>query len=405
MAHIAHAAWTPIGPYGGNIHSIEISHTDGDLIWVMSNESPAKIAASIDGGNNWSTQSQLPQVIQSTSGKALTIDPSNHDIVYAASLRYVYTSPDGGINWTTDTLFAFLLYDIVVHPTNSDYIYACGVGFYFATDFYHMAFFQSSDAGETWTYMILDTLGSSSYGYDIAVARSNPDILSIAGVRPGDAPLIYKSTDGGASFTNSTNGIDSDVAIQCIEFNPSDENVIYCGTNNGKIYRSSDGGATWINNYSAPESIYKLSTSPLNSEIVFSGGTPFVYLSTDAGVSWMTCDSGLVASHYYGIAVDPLNYNTAYVGCSVGVYKTTDCGDSWFIYNNDLNLVTIGDFCVAPSLPSLIYVSTENFGVHKSTNYGTNWNIITTPLTCGNIGSLTVNPLNPDVILALEGYG
>ena len=407
MFHYAHGAWTPIGPYGGDIYSIVISQTDGDYIWVMSHEIPAKIARTSDAGATWTTLAQISDIIQSAHFKCLTIDPSNHDNLFVVSKNHVFKSTDGGLSWQTPAIAATMLCNIAVHPTNSSIVVAVGDMFDFTTFDFQIAFYQSTDAGETWTHKILDTLGTGSLGFDIAIAPSNPDVIYISGLREnaGYVPLVYKSTDGGVTFDNVADSLPTGMGLQIIAVNPADENIVHTSSTNNIIFRTTDGGTTWSTHTLAADYLHTFIPCSTDPDMIYCGGEPYVYVSTDGGITWAVSDSGLTASKYYGVATHPSDPNIAYAGCSTGVYKTTDCGVSWSPCNNNLNLVTINDFCIAPTHPSIMYVTTEDFGMYKSTNYGTSWSSLPDITNCGNICDLAVNPYNPNVVLGLETHG
>jgi photosystem II stability/assembly factor-like uncharacterized protein len=405
LAHFVHGAWTPIGPYGGDIHSIVISPTNGDLIWLMSNEDPAKIVRSIDGGVTWTTLGEFRHLGPLYTDKHFASDPLNDDHLFAVYTEHFFKSMDGGINWTDDSMTGCIFSSIMVHPVDTNVIHGTGYSFDTSSLGYQMAFQQSTDAGETWTYTILNNASWWSFGYDIAISESDPDFIIVCGMTITSIPLIYISTDGGMNFTNVSSSFSTGIQLNAIDINPDNSDIIYAGSSTGIIYRSTDGGITWENDTLTATRLYTIATSQCDPAIVYCSGEPYIYQSTDAGATWTTSDSSLAHSKYYGIATHPSDPNIAYAGCSTGVYKTTDCGASWSLCSNNLNLVTINDFCIAPSAPSTMYVTTRDFGIYKSTNYGTTWSRLPDITNCGNICALAVNPNNPDVVLGLEESG
>lgn len=405
FVHFVYGAWTPIGPYGGDIHSIVVSQADGDLIWIMSNEIPAKVVRSTDAGATWTTLGEFRGMGPSFIDKEFSVDPTNNENQYAVYGRHFISSTDGGFNWSDDSTTGFSFSSIMVHPLDSYILYGTGSCFDTISFGYQMAFFQSTDAGETWSYKILDTISWWSFGYDIAVSVSNPDIIFVCGMTITSIPLIYKSTDGGVNFANVSSSFSTGVQLNTIDINHDNTDIAYAGSSSGTIYRTTDGGVSWQSDPLTATRLYTLVTNQHDSNIVLCGGEPYIYQSTDAGATWATSDSGLTASKYYGIATHPSDPNIAYAGCSTGVYKTTDCGTSWSLCNNNLNLVAINDFCIAPSAPSTMYTTTRDFGLYKSTNYGTTWSPLPDITNCGNICTVAVNPYNPDVVLGLEAHG
>lgn len=73
--------------------------------------------------------------------------------------------------------------------------------------------------------------------YTFAASPVDPKTM-FAGLREG----AFKSTDGGESW-KKLNGAPKDVAA--IAIHPSKPEVVFLGTQDGKIFRSTDGGQTW----------------------------------------------------------------------------------------------------------------------------------------------------------------
>jgi len=111
--------------------------------------------------------------------------------------------------------------------------------------------------GTTWE-PIFDVYSSSSIG-DIAVCQSDPNIIWVGtgeannrqSASFGDG--VYKSTDGGKTFTNV--GLKETQTIARIVIDPKDANTVYVaalgrlfGPNKERgVYKTTDGGKTWNN--------------------------------------------------------------------------------------------------------------------------------------------------------------
>src|SRR5262249_50053255 len=155
-------------------------------------------------------EAQGGQGISGARISRVAIDPSDSNVVYAASNRGIFKSIDGGESWfeindglpphpdpsELDPSFSNTL-DIrafVIDPSHPQVIYA-GI----LPALVHLrdgrfievpgGFFQSVDGGGQWF-----APGDSFTAYAIAVDPGDPDAISAA------AGFFYKTTDGGANW-------------------------------------------------------------------------------------------------------------------------------------------------------------------------------------------------------------
>jgi photosystem II stability/assembly factor-like uncharacterized protein len=121
---------------------------------------------------------------------------------------------------------------------------------------------RSTDRGATWTVVSNGLPRLSGYtnatagALSLAMHPTNQDVLWVSmsdveseSVDERPSPL-FKTTNGGASWFDSSNGIPRGTDIRAITVDPDDGNIVYAagaGTlaNPGSVYRSLDGGATW----------------------------------------------------------------------------------------------------------------------------------------------------------------
>jgi hypothetical protein len=126
----------------------------------------------------------------------------------------------------------------------------------------------STDGGVTWSAFLAGGQGFCdgqcfyNIGLDVlpgATAAQNDDVVVLGGnvASASTTHLFAKSTNGGASFLESSAGVHADTHF--IRIDPTNPNVIYHGDDGG-IFKSVDGGSTWAS----------LNFSPLNT-VQFSG--------------------------------------------------------------------------------------------------------------------------------------
>ncbi|MEL7535329.1 MAG: PKD domain-containing protein, partial [Bacteroidota bacterium] len=177
-----------------------------------------------------------------------------------------------------------------LHPSNPDTMFV-------GMENMWRAFDVKSAGTPTWT-QISSFTGSTIR--DIAISRSNPDVVYIA--RSG-TNRFYKSTNANAAsptWTNLTANLPVASRPKDIEIHPSNPDILWVAINND-IYESNDGGLSWTN---------------------FSGTLPNLSLNT--------------------IVYDRLSTNEAmYVGMDVGVYYRDNSMTDWQLFANDLPNVEI----------------------------------------------------------------
>jgi len=273
----------------------------------------------------------------------------------------VWKTKDAGQHWEniSDGFFETgSVGAVAVAPSNPNILY-CGMGEHAPRGVmtsYGDGVYKSLDAGKTWKKMGLE---ATQHIARIRIDPTNPDIVYVAAQGALFAPNaergIYKSTDGGATwkqvlFVNDRTGCSE------LSMDPHTPNVLYAamwehqrmpnkiisGGPGSGLYKSVDGGETWTElKKGLPEEKGKMAiaVSPANPEKVYAviesdskaekGG---LFVSGDAGESWKRAsgDHRLVQRAWYYIEVfpDPNDVNTVYV-MSAAILRSIDGGKSW----------------------------------------------------------------------------
>ncbi len=275
---------------------------------------------------------------------------------------------------------------------------------------------------------------------------------SIAGI-PGDSATFYagaasggvwKTTDGGQTFEPVFDDQDAQ-AIGALAVAPSNPEVVWAGTGeawairdadvmgNG-VYRSTDGGATWTNmGLEQTGRIGRIMIHPTNPDLVYVcalGRTTGpqqergVYRTTDGGTTWKRVLFVNEDTGCSGLDMDPNDPNVLFAGTwevvmhtwamfsggeGSGVYVTRDGGDHWNrIEDAGLPHAPVGkiDVAVAPSDSRRVYalIQTADQGsVWRSDDGGRSWGVSSWDRTLiGRAGyyiRIEVNPANADEVL------
>lgn len=396
-----HADWETLGPFGSQLRTMAIAPSNENIIYVATNTGPSIIFKSLDNGASWSEVSSIPFYVYS-----MTVDPVDPDIIYAGTYLSVYKSINGGQNWTSYSVSDAYVVGLAIHPSSPSTIFAAGNVSYGGTT--TMGFFKSTNGGVSWSSDTLDTVKGTSNC--LKLDPSNPSTIYVCGSvidSNQTTPRIYRSTNGGTSFSNISSNIPTGNNINAADVHPTSSNIIYVGSFYGDgIYRTTNTGGSWSLVWSGT-GISTIACAPTTSNIVYAGQDTVIYKSTNSGVTWFQTGSGYGGSYKLlrKIITSPTSDSVVYTTDALGFFKTTNAGTSWFESNYGINTASITTFALAPSLNSTIYAEYDGVGVYKTTDSGTTWTLLPSFLSCGDICAFAIHNSNPDIVLALEGTG
>lgn len=129
-----------------------------------------------------------------------------------------------------------------------------------------------------------------------------------------------------------------------------------------------------------------IAIDPNNSNVVYIGGAPSFYKTTNAGTSWFNSTNG-ISDTIFDITIDPTNTNTIYAATPDGVFKTTNAGSNW----TNTGCTGARAVLIDPDDNELIYAGTSS-GVYQSTIGGGSWSAMSDGLNGAHITSLGINP-------------
>ncbi|MCC7505907.1 MAG: PKD domain-containing protein, partial [Saprospiraceae bacterium] len=196
--------------------------------------------------------------------------------------------------------------------------------------------FITTDAGENWT-VAPGTEPITSSCASVCIDRTNDQVIYLGTGDPdyySNGAGVYKSTDGGVTFTATTL---TNCLVDEILQHPTDAATFVAVTNKG-IYKTTNNGSTWtaVTATNIPFTDMQQNTAA-NSLILYActnETTPRLYRSTDFGSNWTQITSGIVAPTINilsgsRIAVTPADPNIVYfsqVGGGGMLFKSTDGG-------------------------------------------------------------------------------
>lgn len=287
------------------------------------------IYKSSDAGTTWS-QIGLEQTGIITE---LVLHPTDQSIIYAATLgnpyektteRGVYKSVDGGATWNNILFLSDSsgVIDLIMNPSNPDILYASGFNrinlpFQGKVSGPESKIYKTTDGGTTWTHLTngLPTTAESRIGLAISTTNTNTLYSIYVSESSLDVLDIYKSTDAGQNWTAlnaTTNGLDSDALggfgwyFGEIYVNPyNDNHLVVTGV---EMYHSTDGGATWSQN--VPD-WWTYEVHADKHDVLFLDANSYIiatdgglYKTTNNGTTWTDIEN-MPVTQFYHIAVDP----------------------------------------------------------------------------------------------------
>jgi photosystem II stability/assembly factor-like uncharacterized protein len=174
-----------------------------------------------------------------------------------------------------------------------------------------------------------------------------------SGTLPPPEPVtgVYRTLDGGATWTAVNTGLplragSSSIRhdVLALAIHPTNDQIVWATTvdfttpNSSTIYKTINGGTTWTESGEglrgkADIRALTLDPSDLSGNILYASGagTPAnpgaVYKSEDGGATWLSISVGLPADSALSIAVDPFNFNVIHAGTNTGVWSLTQVPD------------------------------------------------------------------------------
>jgi photosystem II stability/assembly factor-like uncharacterized protein len=420
--------WTRVVDITG-AYDIAFNPVNPDLVYAATgNKQPSGgFLISTDCGNTFNqSNSGLPAY---TSMGRLQFDISQsdpsvlyclvHDIfpVAGGMTTCAYKSTDGGASWfqispgvniagSYDGTTAFDQGDydlcVSVDPSNPDIVFIGNVELSWSTNGSSISFVRKPDGptnGATAldSYLHLDV-------HTIKSAPSNPSVV-YAGCDGG----IYKSTNGGQSFSHVNNGINS-IQLYTLASHPSNPDILYGGAQDNGGFRTADRGATsWVDKVTGDG--IKCFVDYSNPDVVFIA-TVFGSLSrsNDGGTNWTeivpaNMDSTAFSAPYWQ---NPTNPNIIYGAIKRRIYKSINKGDTWsFTTSAPITNVEISAVAQSKVNPNnMILISRDSpANVYRSSDEGYTWTDITANGNFADASLMNVRaaPLDGQTFYLLRG--
>jgi photosystem II stability/assembly factor-like uncharacterized protein len=396
-----------------DVNALWVSYNNTDIVLAGTNEA---LFRTTDGGAAWT------MVYDSGVHAILQVG----DVIYAASQSGVLESSDFGATWSVGALAGL---GVGVLATGSGRVYAQGSGEFAARatptspwdvikmnvglNFYFTSMAVNSsdptnvwatfccsegltvthDGGNIWENVTLPPQYNNGFEYDsVALDPANPSVVYVSG-----NGLFFRSTDGGASWVETTQPYD---LWRLVPYQGRGGTLF--GLSDQGLYLISGGGSSWasLNGNLSTSILYALSVS---SDTIFTSVQDFSPIASfDGGASWesqwagyLDCTSSSCAPQGEGgtVRIDPYNASDIYLmaGCC-GLQYSTDGGHSFsqvgtptrykinvngtlYNYNGANDYIAFN-----PNDPGEVYVATES-GIMRGLNNGATWTTLPWPFS------------------------
>jgi photosystem II stability/assembly factor-like uncharacterized protein len=378
--------WREIGPTrGGRARAVAGVANQPNVFYVGYDN--GGVWRSTDYGNNW-----VPLFDNEPTGSigAIAVAPSDPNIIYVGSGAGIirpdlatgdgmYKSVDAGKTWTHLGLRdSQMIANVDVDPTDPNRLFVAVLGHPYGPSA-ERGIFRSTDGGKTFQKVLYKNEYMS--GNDVRIDPKNPNIVYAAlwqqqqsyiegGEFGGVGGGIFKSTDGGTTWRQLTNGLPAGVIEANLTVSPSNPSIIYAmvagisepaatggrpnTTGTVNFYKTTDGGEHWnlaahdpSNPGASPDAtpdprplarigggdLPTLAVDPKDPNVVYSASTVF-WRTEDGGVTWSAVRGAPGGDDYQKIWINPNDTNILLVVADQGAIVSGNRGVSWSNWYN-----------------------------------------------------------------------
>ena len=352
-------AYRNIGPANMSGRMSDVEGIPGDPSTVYIAAASGGVWKTTNGGVTWKPLFDK-QPVQSIGDMA--VDPSNPDVIYVgsgeANVRNsvsfgngVYKSTDGGRTWRqlglTDTRH---ISRIVINPIDPRKVYVAAIGHAFGPS-EERGVFMSEDAGESWKKVLY--VDENTGCNDLSMDMTNPRILYASMWEHRRLPWqmqsggkgsgLYKSTDGGETWTKLAKGLPTELGKMGISVSRANPNRVYAviesdsKADKGGVFVSDDAGKSWNRISKDHRTIQRawyyieIFADPVDENTVYVLNTS-VLKSIDGGKTF----SPVPGSHgdHHNLWINPANNKNLFLNNDGGGAVSFTGGKSWSMENN-----------------------------------------------------------------------
>lgn len=347
--------WRNIGPFRGG-RSVAVTGVVGDPATYYMGTTGGGLWKTEDMGLSWSNISD--GFFKTGSVGAVAVSESDPNVVYVGMGEHavrgvmthhgdgMYKSTDAGKTWKqTGLAQSQHIARIVIHPQNPDVLLVAVQGALYGPS-EQRGVYKSTDGGQTWrkTLSVDDKTGCVELSMDM----NNPRILYAAMNEYGRLPWkvisggagsgLYKSVDGGETWTKLEGGLPKEMGKMSIAVCRSNSNKVYAliesdsEKESGGLFVSDNAGKSWsriTNDHRLVQRAWyyiEMFPDPLDDRTLYVLSAPCLR-STDGGKNWEEISG--THGDYHDLWINPRNSKNMIIGNDGGAAVSLNAGKTW----------------------------------------------------------------------------
>ncbi len=442
-------------PYENRI-ALTVAPSDDQVLYVALNTANATpngpdvaIYRSSDGGATWINTSD-PGTYLASQGwydNAITVDPTDPDVVVVAGVWYV-RSTDGGGSWTTMDPIAdgdWMGTEDLPHVDGHVFAWQ-GDTLWLGCD---GGVWLSNDSGSTWDDRNAGLVTRQYYGFDIDPIREDrilggtqdnktnlrlgPDDDDWEWVLDGDgfdcainpfvpdlvygtiySTLVFRSYDGGFVWEKTSPSTGGDLTPFKTPLTMRSDLPWYLYTGSSRVWESTDAGTSWSALSTDVEAgqwstdvVRSVATTPIDHARLLIGKGSEVYTSSNGGSSWRASPMAAIIN---GVALSRHDPDLGLAGLArttdgeAQLVRTTDGGLTWHAANTGLPPFAVQTVSWHPHDPDLAFAGTD-VGLYRSSDGGLSWFPVGDGLPAVSVYGLRIASDGSRIVVATHGRG
>ncbi|MDH4047371.1 MAG: glycosyl hydrolase [Gammaproteobacteria bacterium] len=372
---------------GKSFSEIETPHGDNHDLWIDPADPRRMIEAndgganvSDDGGATWSTQSNQPtaQFYRVSTDNAFPyrlLGGQQDNSAVRIRSRSAFGDAIDVRDW--ETTAGGESGHIVAKPDNPDIVVGGSYGGYLRILDHRSGQSRSIDVwpDNPMGWSAADIRYRFQWNFPIAFSKHDPDVLFVA------ANVLFQSEDSGQSWravspdltrndkstmgpsggpiTRDNTSVEYYGTIFAIAESHHEPDVIWAGSDDGKVQLTRNGGTTWadVTPSKLPQwaQVNSIEVHPFERGGAYLAATryksgdfrPYLFKTTDWGASWSRITNGIPLEHFTRVLrADPDREGLLYAGTERGIYYSLDDGAKWQALQLNLPIVPITDLAI-----------------------------------------------------------